>query len=87
MLTTFVDNFQIIKNLKKKILNQLRNVNFICFCIREAHVQDMENFTITVKRKHILQSAVALKKLTMFINIRIVLNLIIAKFLKMNLYL
>ena len=53
-----------------------------------SHVQHMENFAITVKRKIIFQNALTSTKLTMLKNIRIVPNLLkIAKFLKMKLYL
>ena len=49
MLKKFVNNFQMIRNLKKKIDDLLRNVNFARFRMREANVQHMENFAITVK--------------------------------------
>ena len=88
MLTKFLDNSQMIRNLKNKVLNLLINVNFVRSRTIEAHVQHMENFATSVKRKINLQNVVTSKKLTMFKTIRIVPNLMKkVKFLKMNLYL
>ena len=52
---------------------ELINVNFVHSCVRVAHVQLKENFTITRKQKIILQNVLTLKMLLMFKNIRIVI--------------
>ena len=52
---------------------ELINVNFVHSCVRVAHVQLKENFTITRKQKIILQNVLTLKTLLMFKNIRIVI--------------